>query len=113
MGEESIWDKTTYQSFEKEEVSNLLHGILPVFCTFLLNMALTTFYRSNKESEPDLLAIISQRRSERKGQFDSMFSSLVSKYGGNSSVSEPTEEEFEAAQKKIESRRTSKKSRRK
>ncbi|KAK9986712.1 hypothetical protein SO802_031663 [Lithocarpus litseifolius] len=69
--------------------------------------------KSNKESEADLLAIISQRRSERKDQFDSMFSSLVSKYGGNSSVSEPTEEEFEAAQKKIESRRTSKKSRRK
>lgn len=69
--------------------------------------------KSNKESETDLLAIISQRRSERKDQFDSMFSSLVSKYGGNSSVSEPTEEEFEAAQKKIESRRTSKKSRRK
>nr|XP_023896390.1 chaperone protein dnaJ 6-like [Quercus suber]POE56009.1 chaperone protein dnaj 6 [Quercus suber] len=69
--------------------------------------------KSNKESEADLLAIISQRRSERKDQFDSMFSSLVSKYGGNSSVSEPTDEEFEAAQKKIESRRTSKKSRRK
>ncbi|KAF3976815.1 hypothetical protein ACB098_09G125000 [Castanea mollissima] len=68
---------------------------------------------SNKESEADLLAIISQRRSDRKDQFDSMFSSLVSKYGGNSSVSEPTEEEFKAVQKKIESRRTSKKSRRK
>ncbi|KAK9289756.1 hypothetical protein L1049_007915 [Liquidambar formosana] len=68
--------------------------------------------KSNKQSE-DLYAIISQRRSERKGQFDSLFSSLVSKYGGGASASEPTEEEFEAAQKKLESRKPSKKSRRK
>ncbi|KAK9290355.1 hypothetical protein L1049_008524 [Liquidambar formosana] len=68
--------------------------------------------KSNKQSE-DLYAIISQRRSERKGQFDSLFSSLVSKYGGGPPASEPTEEEFEAAQKKLESRKPSKKSRRK
>lgn len=69
-------------------------------------------YRSNKESETDLYAVISQRRNERKEQFDSMFSSLISKYGGGN-ASEPTEEEFEAAQKKLESRKSSKKSKRK
>ncbi|KAJ7976823.1 Chaperone protein dnaJ 6 [Quillaja saponaria] len=68
--------------------------------------------KSNKQAGTDLYGIISQRRSERKDRFDSMFSSLVSKYGGGD-VSEPTEEEFEAAQKKMESRRTSKKSKRK
>lgn len=41
-----------------------------------------------------------------------MFSSLVSKYGG-SAASEPTEEEFQAAQKKIQSRKASKKSKQK
>ncbi|XP_044467638.1 chaperone protein dnaJ 6-like [Mangifera indica] len=69
--------------------------------------------KSNKQSESDLLAIISRRRTERKDRFDSMFSSLVSKYGGVSAGSEPTDEEFEAAQKKLESRRASKKSKRK
>lgn len=69
--------------------------------------------KSNKESESDLLAIISQRRSERKDRFDSMFSSLVSKYGGSGQVSEPTEEEFEATQRKLESLKASKKSKRK
>jgi len=67
------------------------------------------FYRSNKQSETDLGAIISQRQNERKGQFDSMFASLVSKYGG-SDMPEPSEEEFEAAQKKLEKGRSSKKS---
>lgn len=64
--------------------------------------------KSNKNSEADVYAIISQRQSERKGRFDSMFSSLVSKYGGSDAALEPTEEEFEAAQKKLESRRSSK-----
>ncbi|MBA0848481.1 hypothetical protein Goshw_002812 [Gossypium schwendimanii] len=68
--------------------------------------------KSVKQSESDLLAIISQRRSERKDQFDSMFSTLVSKYGGNAD-SEPTEEEFEAARRKVESRKASNKSKHK
>ncbi|XP_061362801.1 chaperone protein dnaJ 6-like [Gastrolobium bilobum] len=68
--------------------------------------------KSNKKSETDLYAIISQRRCERKDQFDSMFSSLVSKYGGGH-MPEPSEEEFETAQRKLESRRSSKKSKRK
>lgn len=42
-----------------------------------------------------------------------MFSSLVSKYGGSGQVSEPTEEEFEATQRKLESLKASKKSKRK
>ncbi|KAK8495360.1 hypothetical protein V6N12_067650 [Hibiscus sabdariffa] len=67
---------------------------------------------TKQQSESDLFAIISQRRNERKGRFDSMFSSLVSKYGGNAD-SEPTEEEFEAAQRKVESRKASNKSKRK
>uniref|UniRef100_A0A9I9CCB7 DNAJC9 HTH domain-containing protein n=1 Tax=Cucumis melo TaxID=3656 RepID=A0A9I9CCB7_CUCME len=37
--------------------------------------------KSNKESETDLYAVISQRRNERKERFDSMFSSLVSNMG--------------------------------
>ncbi|KAI3412208.1 uncharacterized protein J3R85_017577 [Psidium guajava] len=68
--------------------------------------------KANKQSD-NLLAIISQRRSERKEHFDSMFSSLVNKYGGGSQGSEPSEEEFEAARKKLESRKSAKKSRRK
>lgn len=42
-----------------------------------------------------------------------MFSSLVSKYGGGSAASEPSEEEFEATQMKLENQRLSKKSKRK
>ncbi|CAN1294719.1 hypothetical protein LINPERPRIM_LOCUS22573 [Linum perenne] len=53
---------------------------------------------------------MTQRRSERKGQFESMFSSMVAKYGGgDSSGPEPTDEEFEAARKKLESRKASSK----
>ncbi|GAU33396.1 hypothetical protein TSUD_20890 [Trifolium subterraneum] len=68
--------------------------------------------KANKEPKTDLYAIISKRRDERKDRFDSMFSSLISKYGGGH-VPEPSEEEFEATQKKMESRRSSKKQRRK
>ncbi|KAK7373172.1 hypothetical protein VNO80_06570 [Phaseolus coccineus] len=64
---------------------------------------------STKQSEPDLCAIISQRRYERKDRLDSMFSSLISKYGGGQ-MPEPSEEEFEAAQRKVEKGRSSKKS---
>jgi len=38
-----------------------------------------------------------------------MFSSLISKYGGDQ-MPEPSEEEFEATQRKLEKRRSSKKS---
>ncbi|GMN54806.1 hypothetical protein TIFTF001_023934 [Ficus carica] len=69
--------------------------------------------KSSKQPESDLYAIISQRREQRKDRFDSLFSSLVSKYGGGGPSSEPSEEEFEATQKKLESRRHSQKPKRK
>ncbi|XP_068635156.1 chaperone protein dnaJ 6 [Aristolochia californica] len=67
--------------------------------------------KSKRNSENDLVAIISQRRSERKERFDSMFSSLEKKYSGAAVTSEPTEEEFEAARKRLEgkSKQTKKK----
>ncbi|VVB13515.1 unnamed protein product [Arabis nemorensis] len=68
--------------------------------------------KSKKDPETDLALLISQRREERKGQVDAMFSSLISRYGGNAEA-EPTEEEFEAAKKRIENWRPSKKSKRK
>ncbi|XP_012574994.1 chaperone protein dnaJ 6-like [Cicer arietinum] len=64
--------------------------------------------KSNKEPKMDLYAMISQRRDERKGKFDSMFSSLISKYGGGHGP-EPSEEDFEATQRKMERRRSLKK----
>ncbi|CAN1294717.1 Chaperone protein dnaJ 6 [Linum perenne] len=66
--------------------------------------------RPSKQYEENVLAAMTQRRSERKGQFESMFSSMVAKYGGgDSSGPEPTDEEFEAARKKLESRKASSK----
>ncbi|GFP89662.1 chaperone protein Dnaj 6 [Phtheirospermum japonicum] len=64
--------------------------------------------KKSKKNSEDLYAMIAQRQNERKGQIDSMFSSLVQKYGGSESAPEPSEEEFEAARRKLESRRTSK-----
>lgn len=61
-------------------------------------------YREKNNSE-DLYAIISQRQNERRGNINSILSSLVTKYGGGP---EPNEEEFEAARQKLESRKTSK-----
>lgn len=69
--------------------------------------------KSKKKLDSDLYAIIAKRRDKRKDKFDSMFSSFVAKYGGQGSSSEPTEEEFEAAQKRLETKRASKKSRKK
>ncbi|KAI3937852.1 hypothetical protein MKW92_039129 [Papaver armeniacum] len=70
---------------------------------------------SKAESE-NLLAVITQRRSQRKEQFDSMFSSMVSRYSGSKTESEsaePSEEEFEAARKRLESGKKTKKGRHK
>ncbi|KAJ9565503.1 hypothetical protein OSB04_001469 [Centaurea solstitialis] len=66
-----------------------------------------------KKESDDLYAIISQRQLERKGRLDSMFSSLVSKYGGGQPSSEPTEEEFEAARQNLEKRKGSRKTKHK
>lgn len=68
--------------------------------------------KSKKQSDSDLYAVIAQRREQRKDRFDSMFSSLVAKYGGQD-ASEPTDEEFAAAQQRMDSKRASKKSRQK
>lgn len=46
-----------------------------------------------------------QRRSERKEQFESMFSTWTKKYGEGPSLSEPSEEEFEAARKRLENKK--------
>ncbi|GER25898.1 chaperone protein dnaJ [Striga asiatica] len=64
--------------------------------------------KKSKKNSEDLYAIIAQRQNERKGKLDSMFSSLVQKYGSSELAPEPSEEEFEAARRKLESRRTSK-----
>ncbi|KAF8398432.1 hypothetical protein HHK36_017359 [Tetracentron sinense] len=69
--------------------------------------------KSKKQPESDLLEMITQRRSVRKEQFDSMFSSMVTKYNGGKLDPEPTEEEFEATRKKLESRKNTKKTRKK
>lgn len=74
-----------------------------------MTLALRITCRSAKDSETDLASLILQRRDERKGKVDTMFSSLISRYGGNAEA-EPSEEEFEAAKKRIENRRPSKKS---
>ncbi|MCL7023116.1 hypothetical protein MKW94_012536 [Papaver nudicaule] len=63
-----------------------------------------------KAESENLLAVITQRRSQRKDQFDSMFSSMVSRYSGSKSeAAEPSEEEFEAARKRLESEKKTKK----
>ncbi|CAN6926357.1 unnamed protein product [Brassica oleracea] len=69
-------------------------------------------HKAKESAETDLYALISKRRDSRKDKFDTMFSSLASRYG-SSADAEPNEEEFEAARKKVESRVSStKKSRR-
>ncbi|KAF9593243.1 hypothetical protein IFM89_020999 [Coptis chinensis] len=69
--------------------------------------------KSSKKSDVDLLAVISQRRDKRKEQFDSMFTSIVAKCNGKKSGPEPSEEEFEAARKRLESSKQTKKGKRK
>ncbi|KAL5973556.1 hypothetical protein ACLOJK_030207 [Asimina triloba] len=69
--------------------------------------------KSNKSATTDLAAAIVQRRSERREQFESMFSSMVRKYGKGEASDEPNEEEFEAARKRIEGRNKAKKAKQK
>ncbi|KAK9154927.1 hypothetical protein Sjap_002407 [Stephania japonica] len=64
--------------------------------------------KSDKMSDTDLYAIISQRRDQRKGQFDSMFSSILAKCNDRDMGPEPTDEEFEAARKRLESKQSRK-----
>ncbi|KAI4382049.1 hypothetical protein MLD38_008058 [Melastoma candidum] len=65
--------------------------------------------RGKSKKGEDLQSMILQRRGDRKEKFESMFSSMMSKYSGGVSLEEPTEEEFEAARRKLESRKSGKK----
>lgn len=67
--------------------------------------------KKSEKGNDDLYAIISQRQNNRKEKFNSLFSSLTEKYGNGEASSEPSEEEFEAARKKLEKKKVSKKSR--
>ncbi|PKU61363.1 chaperone protein dnaJ 6-like [Dendrobium catenatum] len=63
--------------------------------------------KSKRQSNLDLVAVITQRRSKRKEHFNSFLSSIVANYGGQVAP-EPTEEEFERARQRIESRKGNK-----
>lgn len=65
---------------------------------------LVRWTKSKKQAETDLVAMITQRRSERKEKFDSILSSVMTKCGGEP-VPEPTEEEFEKARERLEARK--------
>ncbi|KAK3156269.1 hypothetical protein QOZ80_2AG0104990 [Eleusine coracana subsp. coracana] len=61
--------------------------------------------KKKKSEEDDLILAISQRRAERKDKFNSILSSIMSKCDPKASSSEPTEEEFEKARQRLESKR--------
>ncbi|KAG6533622.1 hypothetical protein ZIOFF_007497 [Zingiber officinale] len=56
-----------------------------------------------KQEGTDIVAVISQRRSQRKLQLNSMLSSMVANCG-TSSDAEPSEEEFQKARQRLESK---------
>ncbi|GAA0140194.1 chaperone [Lithospermum erythrorhizon] len=60
--------------------------------------------KRSRDKSDDLYAIISQRQSERKGKINSLLSSLENKYGVGAN-SEPSEEEFQAVQRRLESKK--------
>ncbi|XP_020599040.1 chaperone protein dnaJ 6-like isoform X2 [Phalaenopsis equestris] len=64
--------------------------------------------KKRQQSNLDLVAVITQRRNQRKEQFSSFLSSVMAEYGGHVEP-EPTEEEFERALQRLESRRGNKK----
>ncbi|KAG2649206.1 hypothetical protein PVAP13_1NG089100 [Panicum virgatum] len=64
--------------------------------------------KKKKTEENDLILAILQRRVERKNQFNSNISSIMSKCDPKASSSEPTEEEFEQARQRLESKRAKK-----
>ncbi|KAJ1278364.1 hypothetical protein BS78_04G073800 [Paspalum vaginatum] len=61
--------------------------------------------KKKKSEENDLILAISQRRAERKNQFNSILSSIMSKCDPKASSSEPTDEEFEQARQRLENKR--------
>ena len=79
------------------------YHLLPTQCCFELHGR-----KKKKTEENDLILAISQRRVERKNQFNSNISSIMSKCDPKASSSEPTEEEFEQARQRLESKRAKK-----
>uniref|UniRef100_A0A1D1YPG4 Chaperone protein dnaJ 6 n=1 Tax=Anthurium amnicola TaxID=1678845 RepID=A0A1D1YPG4_9ARAE len=67
--------------------------------------------KSKKEPDTDLLAIISQRRGERKEQLNSLLSSIIDTCNGGEAP-EPSEEEFQRARQRLESNKQGRKRRR-
>ncbi|CAO2037537.1 unnamed protein product, partial [Urochloa humidicola] len=61
--------------------------------------------KKRKSEENDLILAISQRKAERKDKFNSFLSSIMSKCDPKASSSEPTDEEFEQARQRLESKR--------
>jgi len=65
--------------------------------------------RGKKKKQPgtDIVALITQRRDQRKDQFDSMFSTILSKHVGEAPP-EPSEEEFEKARQRLDNKKSKK-----
>jgi len=77
-------------------------------CSQLIVVLNCRVRKKRKTEENDLVLAISQRRMERKNQFNSILSSIMSKCDPKASSSEPTEEEFEQARQRLESKRAKK-----
>ena len=77
-------------------------------CSQLIVVLNCRVRKKRKTEENDLVLAISQRRMERKKQFNSILSSIMSKCDPKASSSEPTEEEFEQARQRLESKRAKK-----
>ncbi|PKU70422.1 chaperone protein dnaJ 6 [Dendrobium catenatum] len=63
--------------------------------------------KSKMKAETDLVALISQRQSSRKEQFNSALQSIMAKHDPAGDP-EPSEEEFQAAKQRLESKKRSK-----
>lgn len=63
--------------------------------------------KSKMQAETDLVALISQRQSGRKEQFNSVLSSIMAKHDPTEDP-EPSEAEFQAARQRLESKNKSK-----
>ncbi|KAG0449059.1 hypothetical protein HPP92_027547 [Vanilla planifolia] len=67
--------------------------------------------KSKKQPETDLVALIANRRGERRDQFGSLISSLMAKHDPSANP-EPSEEEFMAARQRLESKNQAKRKKR-
>ncbi|XP_020579403.1 chaperone protein dnaJ 6-like [Phalaenopsis equestris] len=63
--------------------------------------------KSKAQTDTDLVALISQRQSGRKAQFNSVISSIMAKHVPTGDP-EPSEEEFQAARQRLETKNKSK-----